>query len=192
VERTRIRRAEERDAPAIARLHLGSYRAAYQGLVPSGFLAGLDIGERERRWRRSLADPERTTFVIERVLERVQGDTALDGLAEIGPCRDGDVGSETGELMALHITRLRWGRGAGRALHGKAMETLAARGCARATLWVLAGNSRARAFYEAVGWRPEGRTRSHLVNGVEVSEVRYVIEPGMCGTSVDGPSAPSP
>jgi hypothetical protein len=93
VERTRIRRAEERDAPAIARLHLGSYRAAYQGLVPSGFLAG---------------------------------------------------------------------------------------------------NSRARAFCEAVGWRPEGRTRSHLVSGVEVSEVRYVIEPGMCGTSVDGPSASSP
>ena len=41
------------------------------------------------------------------------------------------------------------------------------------TLWVLTGNSRARAFYEAMGWKYDGTAREHLAWGIQVPEVRY-------------------
>ena len=38
---------------------------------------------------------------------------------------------------------------------------------------MLAGNVRARRFYEAGGWRPDGTERRDRVFGVPVDEVRY-------------------
>jgi len=43
----------------------------------------------------------------------------------------------------------------------------------RATLWVLAGNARARAFYETVGWNADGHERHRMLRGTDVHEVRY-------------------
>jgi hypothetical protein len=69
------------DAAAIAGLHLASYRAAYQDLLPAKFLARLSVEDRERRWRASLADPRRRTLIA-------HGDGSpapLTGFAEVGP-----------------------------------------------------------------------------------------------------------
>jgi GNAT superfamily N-acetyltransferase len=162
------------DAAAIARLHLASYRVAYQGLLPAEFLSGLSAADRERRWRASLADPRRCTLIA-------QDDgwpAALTGFAEVGPSRDDDAGAGTGELMTLHVTQSRWRQGAGRLLLDAAVATLAASSCQSATLWVLTGNSRARAFYEAMGWHHDGTARQLLIRGVEIAEVRYRLAPG--------------
>jgi ribosomal protein S18 acetylase RimI-like enzyme len=167
-----IRPAAETDVPAIAELHMASYRAAYPGLVPEDILAGLDPGERERRWRGSLRDRTRTTFLAE---GRPGGGAPLLGFAEIGRCRDADAGGRAGELMALHVRQECWGRGVGRALHGRALEALTARGFELATLWVLTGNARARRFYEAMGWSADGRVRRVVLKGAEVPETRYRI-----------------
>ncbi|WP_160573471.1 GNAT family N-acetyltransferase [Actinomadura physcomitrii] len=107
-----IRTATTADAAAIARLHLSSYRAAYRGLLPDGFLAAYDPAERERRWLQRLRDPDRT-----------------------------------------------WRQGLGCALHSHALDALTVRGFRSATLWVLDGNQRACAFYEATGWTPTRETR---------------------------------
>jgi hypothetical protein len=40
---------------------------------------------------------------------------------------------------------------------------------------VLSSNSRARDFYERMGWRPDGRTRVETI-GVEVEETRYEFD----------------
>jgi hypothetical protein len=40
-------------------------------------------------------------------------------------------------------------------------------------LWVLAGNARARRFYEIAGWVADGAERTSEVFGATVSEVRY-------------------
>ena len=44
----------------------------------------------------------------------------------------------------------------GRTLLHAAVEGLAADGFDTATLWTLADSEAARAFYEALGWRPDG------------------------------------
>ena len=58
------------DAPAMAALHVRAWRAAYTGIMPDAFLAGLRVEEREAMWRRSLTAPEvapaeRAIFVAE-------------------------------------------------------------------------------------------------------------------------------
>jgi ribosomal protein S18 acetylase RimI-like enzyme len=165
----KIRAATPADAKAIARLHLASYRAAYRGLISAEVLASLRAEDREQRWRASLNDPRRRTLVA------ADDDAvpALIGFAEIGPSRDDDAEPGTGELIALHVAQAQWRRGLGRTLNGMAMATLAGAGFRAATLWVLTGNSRARAFYQATGWRDDGTAREFRALGIHVPEVRY-------------------
>ncbi|MDL4813532.1 GNAT family N-acetyltransferase [Actinomadura opuntiae] len=160
-----IRTATEADAPAIARLHLASYRAAYRGLLPDDFFA-YDPAEREHRWRESLRDPTRTTFVTA---------PELVAFAEIGPS---GVAPDLGELLALHVAESHWRQGIGGALHSHALTALSDRGFRSATLWVLDGNQRACAFYEAAGWVFSGETRHRNVRGTAVDELRYHRELG--------------
>lgn len=54
-----------------------------------------------------------------------------------------------------------------------AVEHLTAAGFSRATLWVLATNVRARRFYEAAGWRPDGSSKVDSSRGFPLDEVRY-------------------
>ena len=54
-------------------------------------------------------------------------------------------------------------------------------GHAEAVLWVVAGNARARRFYERYGWVPAGVERAEEVAvGVLVTEARYrtALAPG--------------
>jgi RimJ/RimL family protein N-acetyltransferase len=43
-------------------------------------------------------------------------------------------------------------------------------------LWVVAGNARARSFYERAGFAPDGAEEPYEVAGVPVPEVRYARE----------------
>jgi GNAT superfamily N-acetyltransferase len=65
-----------------------------------------------------------------------------------------------------------WGQGVGVALHDAALGGLVTDGSTRATLWVLEHNVRGRAFWQARGWRSDGRTRQEQVVGGVLDEVR--------------------
>ena len=54
-----------------------------------------------------------------------------------------------------------------------ALNRLACAGYADATLWVLEGNDRAIAFYEAAGWRPDGVRRVEEIWGATAAELAY-------------------
>jgi RimJ/RimL family protein N-acetyltransferase len=166
----RIRAAVSADVPAIAQLHLDSYRAAYRDLLPAPLLADLRIDDRHRRWQASMREPARATYVVED--ETAAGIIAV---AEIGPCRDADATDHTGELIALHVAEPFWRQGVGSLAHRHALGELAAHEYTGATLWVLTGNARARRFYEAAGWTADGTARDVQVLGTEIPEVRYRI-----------------
>ena len=140
-----VRDATSGDADAIERIRIRGWQVAYRHLYPPEELDGLDIDA--RRWRRRLEHPPLgwSTFVA--------GDGGqLLGFASVGPSRDEDG---LGELYAIYVDPEAWSRGVGRALLARAEEQLAAE-WAEATLWVLEDNPRARRFYEAAGWRPDG------------------------------------
>jgi RimJ/RimL family protein N-acetyltransferase len=66
-----------------------------------------------------------------------------------------------------------WGTGAGRALMTAALGRLTELGYQQATLWVLASNARARRFYAAAGFQPDGAVKDDDSRGFVLREIRY-------------------
>ena len=71
----KIRAAAPADTEAIGRVHVETWRSAYQGLVADAYLAGLSPAERAARWRTFLAerDPARVLLVAEDDVGRACG-----------------------------------------------------------------------------------------------------------------------
>ena len=161
-----LRRATGADAPAVAAMHVRAWQVAYRGIIPDLHLDALDVAARAARYSFDLAGPgDPETWIA------FDGD-AVVGMASVSPSRDRDLPG-TGEVRALYVAPDHWRSGAGSALMAKAEQLLADAGFTEASLWVLEDNARARGFYEAAGWRPDGRTMAVEIGGRELVEVRY-------------------
>ncbi|WP_375426468.1 GNAT family N-acetyltransferase [uncultured Friedmanniella sp.] len=154
-----IREALPDDAEGLGRCHLACWREAYTGLVPQDrldvVLAAID--ERVERWRRILAG------FPGRLLAEDAGDVV--GFAAAGASRDDDLALDQ-ELYALYVRQAYWGTGLGHLL------ITAAIGEAAASLWVFRDNARARRFYAAHGFVPDGSEK--LEPYFERLEIRMV------------------
>ncbi|WP_328614304.1 GNAT family N-acetyltransferase [Amycolatopsis sp. NBC_00355] len=157
-----VRPATVDDAGAIGEIHVRSWQAAYDGLMPADFLAGIPVEDRTAGWARTLRDGGRVLVVA---------DPEVVGFAAFGPRRDGP---DEGELYAIYLHPRVWSRGLGRLLHASVLESLAASWPA-AVLWVLATNERAKAFYERAGWSLDGGSRTETIAGgtVSLEELRF-------------------
>ncbi|KFU76831.1 L-amino acid N-acyltransferase YncA [Amycolatopsis lurida] len=160
-----IRPATVEDAWPIAEVNVRSWQAAYQGLLPELYLRDLSVEGRAARWQRTLADPANRGDILVLVEDgSLLGFTAVDRIR--------------GELRAIYLDPERWGTGLGRQLLDTAVTALRDSGHRQATLWVLDTNKRARRFYAAGGWVPDGATKTDTMPGEDVplSEVRYRID----------------
>lgn len=164
----RLRPASLNDVPALARVHVASWRAAYRGLMPDSVLDGLSEEAFADNWRQRLTQMPRSTMVAVAAEEVI-------GFAAAGPSRDADaVPLKTGELYALYLHPERWGTGTAHRLWSGMHQWLVVEELAVVTLWVLEGNARARAFYERVGFRQEpDAVRALAREGTVLPEVRY-------------------
>jgi ribosomal protein S18 acetylase RimI-like enzyme len=160
-----VRRATLADAPAMGRVVVRAWQAAYRGHMPDDYLDGLRAEDRAAYWEGVLGreDLRGTILVVER-------DGEVIGFAAVGPSPDPEG---AGELYAINLDPGHWGTGAGRALLGEAQAELARLGFGETVLWVLTGNARARRFYEIAGWVADGSERTGEVFGIKVPEVRY-------------------
>jgi GNAT superfamily N-acetyltransferase len=164
-----IRPARVDDAAQIADLHVRSWQAAYRGLIPQDYLDALDPAARVDPRRRSLQEldlPRSGTLVAVE-------DGRVVGFTHIGPTRDEDESDTTSEVRAIYTSPDVWGKGHGRGLMSAALGELALAGYRQATLWVLDSNVRARRFYEAAGFRPDGAVKVDESRGFPLTEVRY-------------------
>ena len=168
-----LRRATPTDARAIAEVHVRTWQHAYAGIVPTDFLLRLDVGRREAFWR-----DEVTTLGEGRRPWVAECDGRVVGFVSAGTTRDEDGDARTGEVYAIYVDPECWSRGIGSNLMAHARRDLAANGYGTATLWVLAANAQARAFYEEGGWRLDDVTRTETIGGVESEEVRYRLTLG--------------
>jgi GNAT superfamily N-acetyltransferase len=233
----RVREAVPADAAAMGHVRHASWQAAYSGLMPADYLAGLSVDGFVLSARRMLAahaDGRISVFVAE-----VGGVVA--GFAAVGPSRDDDAddagergrsegvgggvaasgsgsgagqgsgsgsrdgagsragtagggsggrgagagpgvgmgprgdrrGDAVGELLAIYLDPAVWGLGIGRRLQSVALQRLREDGYTEATLWVLAGNTDSRAFYERTGWRADGGTSEFEAGAEVLDEARY-------------------
>jgi GNAT superfamily N-acetyltransferase len=155
------------DAPAIAEVHVESWRAAYAELLPSTVLDGLSIAQRARHWRHVLEPASRDRVVV------ADRDGYLLGFAHVGPALEADSGPTTGQLGTLYLRPETWGTGIGRQVHDAGLERLMEAGYDRAILWMLSTNARASRFYERQGWRRDGRIRVQQFGGAVVIDHRW-------------------
>lgn len=165
-ERFAIRPAAVDDAAGIAAAHVDGWRAAYRGLLPRSLLDGLSVQRRAEQWHHTIQDG-----VVD-VLVAADPAGQVGGFVSTGRSRDDDADDTVGELFSLYLRPRLWGRGLGGRLHAAATTLLAVR-FARATLWVLEDNGRARAFYERERWRSDGAVKHATVGGAQVLEIRY-------------------
>ena len=161
-----VRRAGPDDLDRVVECQEQCWREAYADLVPPRYLDDPDLPARRReRWRRRI-EGERLVVVA------ADGDQIV-AVGSAGARKDDDVEPDTG-LMSLYVRKSRWGRGIGtRVLAGLL-------GDRDAYLWVFEDNARAREFYAARGFHPDGAGK--LDDETDFWEIRMVRRSG------DGPS----
>ena len=160
-----VRRAGVEDAAAIASVQVTGWHEAYTGRMPQSILDGLDVDRSTRGWHRLLtgdADGEPgELWVAER-------DGEVIGFVASGRNRDEEPATESREVYAIYVLAAHYGSGAGQALLDAAI------GDHPASLWVLADNPRAHAFYARNGFVADGSWKDDDQWGEPVREVRLV------------------
>ncbi len=160
-----VRHAIPEDARAIATIHVLSWQAAYQGLVPAQFLASLSVDQREGVWRQRLEHGAPGIWVIEE-----HGNVL--GWISAGPSRDTNALASTSELWAIYVDPNHWRRGVGQRLWDEVENQLRGSGFSDVTLWVFQHNAGAQAFYRSNGFVVDGTEKTVELGGTELIEIR--------------------
>ena len=156
-----IRLASSADAARLAEVHIRSWQHAYRGIFPEDFLANLDVDRRVTFFSERLAGgaPVFVSMADDKVV------------AFCWPAASSEDG--WGEILSIYADPDHWGEGHGRAVLEAGEAHLEKQGFDRALLWVLAANTRARDFYEYLGWKLGSGLKLEEIGGVQVTEVRY-------------------
>ena len=166
-----VRPAAAEDAAGIARVHIASWRFAYNGLLPREVLDSLSIDARTRFWEHGVTHPLPRAVT----LVAIQDDHVL-GFCSCGPSLDHDAPETRGQLAAIYVDPAASRRGIGRLLMDVALDHLRREGFADAELWVMKDNAVGIGFYEGYGWQPSGRTKVETTHGAEITEIGYHLD----------------
>jgi ribosomal protein S18 acetylase RimI-like enzyme len=161
-----VRRASAQDAEGCARVHVVSWQAGYDGLLPAAYLEAMTVADRLPWWEQQLGEAGDPTFEV----FVADGGGGVLGFAAAVPSRT-DV--DVGVLAQLYVDPAAWGTGVAPDLLAAATDSLRARGLGAATLSVARENARARRFYEREGWRATGAEELERLWGVELVAAVY-------------------
>ena len=148
-----LRRACPGDEAALALIHTESWKAAFREILSPEVLA-------PRTDRQGITDLYQSILGRDfpRItLASVAGEPC--GMAVWGESRDG---LEAAELICIHVLPNGWRQGCGSAMMESALQEMKAAGYTAAVLWVFTANTRARTFYEKLGFSPTGKTKNTL------------------------------
>lgn len=158
-----IRKAIEKDAVSIAKVHVDSWRTTYKGIVPKSFLNRLSYKEREERWLKGI----QTNGVY--IAENEQGEVV--GFATGGKERTGKYKAYEGELYAIYLLEIAQGQGIGRNLFEAIVKDLREKKFDSMLIWALADNPACH-FYEKLGGK-EIDTAEIEIDGERLKEIAF-------------------
>ncbi|MBA3447820.1 MAG: GNAT family N-acetyltransferase [Pseudaminobacter sp.] len=147
-----IRRAEPRDAAAIAEVHHRAWQGAYAGIIPHRALNAM-INRRGQDWWSKAISRAATVLVVE-----IGGEVA--GYTTVGRNRAREL-PQQGEIYELYLRPEYQGVGLGRRLFSAARQKLKDHGLSGMVVWALEENANALSFYAGAGGRD-------VAEGVEV------------------------
>lgn len=162
-----LRAATPNDIPAIARIHVDTWRTTYRGIMPDELLATLSYKKREQSWHQIMggaSEDGNFTYVAE------EGPGRVVGFANGGVERTGDPVFR-GELYAIYVLQPCQHQGIGRALMGAIAARLRRMQLDSMLVWVLADNPACQ-FYEALGGQII-RTRAIIRADRTLIEIAY-------------------
>jgi GNAT superfamily N-acetyltransferase len=166
-----VRPATPADGRTIAGIRVRSWRDAYRHILPARGLADLRAEPAAARWAAiAAAPPPSGLFVAVGADDRPVAYCLVSAARE---AVDRHPELPTGELCAIYADPGVVGSGAGSVLHAAGIEHLAVHGFGYAVLWVFEDNDRARRFYTAHGWAPDGGREDFEFGGRRVTELRY-------------------
>jgi GNAT superfamily N-acetyltransferase len=163
----RLRRATAADAEALARGVIEGVED-YPSFAPPGWTAPSFDAERTHL-RATLSDPDVWCLVAESGGALVGQITMLSAARAPHPVEDPSLA----HISNLFVRRDHWGTGLASDLHRAALEQAAARGFTELRLFVAAGQTRARRFYEREGWEPASDEFEDPTPGLTMIEYRF-------------------
>ena len=168
-----INPASQRDAQAIAEIHVAAWQHAYADLLAPEDLATLSVDKRLAMWREAIEYAEPQVLVATDTAGKLVGFVGFDR------SRDPKTKSTTGEIWALYVAPDVVGTGAGLALWGAARDACEEEGFLEVTAWVYARNDRTLNFFDAVGFKREMKTlRTTPVGSTRLEELRVNFKLG--------------
>lgn len=148
------REATAADAPAVARVHVRSWRESFAGVVPQAFLDKMSVERRTEAFAARFSEPGYGMHLAE------APGPGVVGFADYGEPRD-DVAGYDAELYAIYLLPEYQGRGVGRELFRRVVASLV--GAGRRSLYLLALEaSPYRSFYEKLRGRVVERRTMEL------------------------------
>lgn len=151
-----IRKAEPRDAAAVADIHHDAWKGAYAGIIPHKSLTEM-ISRRGMAWWEIAIRRATSVLVIE-----LGG--RIVGYATLGPNRSHNL-PQQGEIYELYIHPSYQGIGLGTRLFAAAREQLESYRLNGLIVWALEDNTGAVNFYTGAGGHD-------LAEGVEIFDTR--------------------
>lgn len=157
-----IEKITERNASRASHIYALSWKSAYRGIVPQAYLDELSL----ERWTPVLAHSNRSGYLL--------CDEGRDvATSSISAARDEQMAG-WGEIMSLYVHPQAFRKGYGAFLFSYVTKQLKQAGFEKIYLWVLEENVNARAFYERMGFVPNGDRSMISIGGKECVEIRYV------------------
>ena len=160
-----IRKASLEDAPAIAKVHVDSWRTTYKGIIPQPFLDKLDYDQRTELWIKNISNPLNQVFVA------LNDDEQIVGFAT-GSKREKNIEADAADLTSIYLLEQWQGFGLGKLLLKAVMEDLNEKGFTKAYVEVLAEN-KSREFYQNYGANYV-KTEKLIISGDVLDEEVYV------------------
>lgn len=157
-----IRAAEERDAAAIAHVHVQSWRTTYSDILPDEYITAKNEGERTRQWQEWLSSG------VEIYVAEVDGEVA--GFIGGGALREPIPGYDA-ELYTIYLLQQAQRQKLGSALLGRLAASLSGQGFKSMIVWVLEKNP-SRDFYAKTGALPVASKEIEM-GGAVLLEVAY-------------------
>ena len=141
-----IRKVQQGDANALAYIQTESWKAAFAGILDAETLA-------------KCTNIDRATAMYQRLLDENKGNgylLSVDGnphcIAYWDAARDVEFTGKV-ELICIHSLPDNWHKGYGSQMMDQVLKDIEEAGYSEVVLWVFRENHRARAFYEAKGFR---------------------------------------
>ena len=157
-----IRAMRHSDVPRVAEIHVFGWRSAYRGIVPDDYLFNNMLVPKRIEAFYVLLSGSGENYVFD--------DGIIKAFLTVGKCRDEDK-PEAFELCGLYVEPLMKRQGIGAIMAGHCEKRAADRGFREICLWVLEKNAASRAFYEKMGYLPDGARK--FLEHINADEIRY-------------------